>query len=166
MGDPISVYKHDHTGKPVWSYTGEVVERGATWVKLQARFNRDDYDAGYHVFGRGDLFIEWFYSDRPYNIFKMYGARDDLFKGWYCNVTRPAVLTADEVHADDLALDMFVSPAGAITVLDEDEFAALDLSDDERTMALDALETLKRLAASGEAPFNELAPHPPAPSPT
>jgi hypothetical protein len=154
MNQPITVYKHDHTGRPVWSYTGEAVERGATWVKLRARFNRDDYDAGYVVFGRGDLFIEWFYSDRPYNIFKMYGARDGQLKGWYCNVTRPATLTDDEIHADDLALDVFVSPDGTITVLDEDEFAALDLSDDERRLALDAAETLKRLAGAGEPPFD------------
>jgi protein associated with RNAse G/E len=159
MNQPITVYKHDHTGKTVLIYAGEVVERGATWVKLQARFNHDDYDAGYHVFRRNDLFIEWFYSDRPYNIFKMYGARDGLLKGWYCNVTRPAVLMESEVHADDLALDVFVSPAGEIIVLDEDEFAALDLSDDERRMALDAIETLKKLAASGEAPFDASPTH-------
>jgi uncharacterized protein len=159
MSHPITVYKHDHTGKPVWSYAGEIVERGETWVKLQARFNRDDYDAGYHVFGRDDLFIEWFYSDRPYNIFKMYGARDGLLKGWYCNVTRPATLMESEIHADDLALDVFVSPAGEIRVLDEDEFIALELPEAECRMAVDAVETLKALAASGEAPFEELTAH-------
>ena len=33
------------------------------------------------------------------------------------------------IQADDLALDMFIAPNGAITVLDEDEFAALPLDD-------------------------------------
>jgi protein associated with RNAse G/E len=152
----ITVVKRSHTGGPMLHYTGDVVERGETWVCLRARFSRDDRDAGYVVFRRGDLFTEWFYADRWYNVFEMRDANDGHLKGWYCNVTHPAVIRESSIEADDLALDVFVSPNGNILVLDEDEFAALSLSDDERRLALMAVEEIKGMVARREQPFGEV----------
>jgi len=63
----------------------------------------------------------------------------------YCNVCRPAVLTDGAVSYVDLALDLWVSADGKQTVLDEDEFNDLLLSDSERGKALDALAELQQL---------------------
>ncbi len=123
----ITIIKNDHTGREILHYEGVVLDRGATWVKLEAPFNWPDKAAPYHTFRKGDRFIEFYYSDRWYNIFEMHDVDTDQIVGWYCNVTRPALLGEDTIHADDLALDLFVSPEGVITVLDEDEFAALPL---------------------------------------
>jgi hypothetical protein len=60
------------------------------------------------------------------NIFGNDVGRDRL-TGWYCNIVRPAHITGEHVSTDDLALDLFVAPDGAVTVLDEDEFATLPL---------------------------------------
>lgn len=79
-----------------------------------------------------------FYADRRYNAFEVHAA-DGRLKGWYCNITRPARIADTEVSAEDLALDLWVDPQRRVTVLDEEEFAALDLSPVERTAALAAL---------------------------
>lgn len=152
----ITVYKRDHHGQRVWSYEGEVVARGDGWVCLRAPFNRDDHDAGYVVFRHGDIFTEWFFADRGYNIFRLQDVDSGDLKGWYCNVTRPAHITDTEVEADDLALDVFVTPSGDILVLDEDEFAALDLSDEERAAALSAVAALRAEVSARRPPFDEI----------
>jgi predicted RNA-binding protein associated with RNAse of E/G family len=152
----ITVIKNDHAGHEVWRYGGRVVERGATWVKLEARFNRADMRTAYHTFRQGDRFVEWYYSDRWYSIFEMHGVDDDHLTGWYCNLARPAALTPDTILTDDLALDMFVGPDGAITVLDEDEFAALPIDDATRAQVRRALDELKRLVEARQPPFNAI----------
>lgn len=154
MAQSITVVKQNHLGEKVWAYPGEVVARGDTWVCIQAPFSGNaDRDLGYVVFRRGDTFVEWHYSDRWYNVFLVYDVDDGRLKGWYCNVTRPAIISEDMVRADDLALDAFVYPNRDILILDEDEFAALDLTPDERRAAWNAIESIKRAVAAHEAPF-------------
>jgi len=161
----ITVIKNDHTGREVWRYTGQVLARGTTWVQLEARFERaQDVITPYHTFRRGDRFVEWFFSDRWYNIFEMHDADDDHLTGWYCNVTRPARLDGDVVRADDLALDLFIAPDGTITVLDEDEFAALPLDETTRAQARQALRELQEMVAARHPPFDAIPSHQPAES--
>jgi len=148
----IEVYKLDHLGREVWRYPARVLARDGRSVRLEAFFNRDDMELGYATFKRGDRFIETFYSDRWYNIFAVYDRDDGALKGWYCNICRPATITDEAVGCDDLALDVWVLPDGAATVLDEDEFAALPLVDGERAAAQVALRELRALAASGDLP--------------
>jgi len=152
MPDTITILKLDHHGREVWRYPGRVLARDAHTIRLEGFYNRDDATVGYAVFKRGDRLVETFYSDRWYNVFAVYDRDDGALKGWYCNVTRPATITADTVSSDDLALDVWVSPGGAVTVLDEDEFAALELSEADRAAAQDALQRLIRLAESDLLP--------------
>jgi predicted RNA-binding protein associated with RNAse of E/G family len=150
----LTVIKNDHTGREVWRYEGRLLERGPTWVRLEAHFNRDDVAAGYHTFRRGDRFVEWFYSDRWYSIFEMHDVDDDHLTGWYCNVSRPARLEDGVIAADDLALDVFVAPDGAIMLLDEEEFAALPLDAATRAAVWSALDELRRLVEQRHPPFD------------
>jgi predicted RNA-binding protein associated with RNAse of E/G family len=130
------------------------LDRGPTWVQLEAFFNRADAHTAYHTFRHGDRFVEWFYSDRWYNVFEMHDADDDHLTGWYCNITRPARLEAAAIYADDLALDVFIAPDGTITVLDEDEFDALPLDEATRSQARAALDELQQRIAVRAAPFD------------
>ncbi len=150
---PITLIKQNHRGEKVVEYHGEVLARGAAWVCVRAPFNHDDKNVGYVVFRRGDLFIEWHYSDRWYNVFELHDVDDGHLKGWYCNVTRPAIITADTIRADDLALDVFIAPDGTLTLLDGDEFDALKLSPDEQTAARDAVELIKQAVSDRQPPF-------------
>lgn len=143
------VYKLNEQGQTVWQYPTEVLERGPNFVRLEAFFNRDDMDLGFATFKRGDRFVEYFYSDRWYNIFAVYGRDDRALKGWYCNVCRPAVIGETAVTCEDLALDLWVTPTGQTTILDEDEFAALTLSRSDRRNARAASQHLQTLAKTG-----------------
>jgi len=151
----ITVHKRDHLGQEKIKYEGEVLERSLTRVILEARFALPTKDAGYVTFETGDRFIEYFYSNRWYNIFAMFRGSDGSFKGWYCNITRPAKLDEDAIWADDLALDLFVHPNGQQLVLDEDEFAELKLNKAEQKQARAALAELQKLASQNKEAFYE-----------
>jgi len=150
----MRVQKRNHLGVVVWSYEGEEVERGDQHIILNAFFNRDDRDDGYFVWQRNDRFLEWYYTDRWYNVFKIHDRDTDAIRGWYCNISRPAVITDFLVYADDLELDVFVSPAGEITLKDEAEFNALDISAEDRARALEAADAIRQLAAAKTPPFD------------
>jgi len=101
----------------------------------------------------GDRFVEVYYTDRWYNIFEIYDRDDGRRKGWYCNIGRPAVMeTEDVISYVDLVLDLWIAPDGTQTVLDEDEFAALDLDAETRSRAWAALEELQTLFRANHEP--------------
>jgi predicted RNA-binding protein associated with RNAse of E/G family len=154
----ITVQKRNHLGEVVLSYRGEIVERGSHWVCLRAPFERPDVDLGFVVLRQGDLFTEWFFSDRWYNIFQVEDVDTGELKGWYCNITRPSTITQDTVSADDLALDVFVTPTATVLLLDEDEFTTLDLPVDERMEALRAVESIRTAVAEYAPPFDQIRP--------
>ncbi|HYO88966.1 MAG TPA: DUF402 domain-containing protein [Candidatus Limnocylindrales bacterium] len=152
-GAALRVIKCDFTGKPVWEYSGLLVEWAAASLCLSAAFNVDDRDDGYFVWQRGDTFIEWYYTDRWYNVFEIHDRVSGEVRGWYCNITRPALFSPGTVTWDDLELDVFVRPDGTLLVLDEDDYLALPLTPDERAHTEAALADIRQRAASGEAPF-------------
>ena len=148
----ITVCKLDHDGREVVRYPAELLEQGPHHIRLQASFNRDDMDLGFAVFGNGDRFIETFYFDRWYNVFAIYDRDDGMLKGWYCNVCRPAQIDGSFVRCEDLALDLWVSPAGQVTVVDEDEFEELPISGEDRARALASISELTVLARHRQLP--------------
>lgn len=152
----ITVYKFNEKGEYVWHYSGRVLLREETHIQLEAFFSRNNYVTSYHTFRKGDRMVEWFYSDRWYNVFQMHDVDDDHLKGWYCNITRPARLEDDAIYAEDLALDVFVYPDGRYLLLDEDEFAVLDIDDETRQNALQGLQELKNLIERAEGWFSAI----------
>ena len=152
MTETIRVYKLNADGTVKLHYDGVVLARSATEIVLRAPWPGREYDLGYTTFEPGDVFMEHHYADRWYNVLAIHRA-DGTFKGWYCNVTRPAVFGPGVVRAEDLALDVWVWPDRRILVLDEDEFARLGLSADEQTAAREALAEIQRLARAGLPPF-------------
>ncbi len=154
----ILVRKLDHEGREVFRYEGQTIQRGESHVCLRAVFEFDDVGFGCVTFRRGDVFTEWFYSDRWYNVFRIEDGASMALKGWYCNITRPACIADGVVSADDLALDLFVAPDGTAELLDEDEFAALELTAADEAAALQAVAEVLEAVAAGASPFDELRP--------
>jgi hypothetical protein len=148
--DGVTVVKLNPAGEETWRYSGEVLARTEHSVLLQALFNRADTPFHGLVFKNNDRFVEIYYSDRWYNIYEIYDRDDGLVKGWYCNVSLPAEFQDGVIRFVDLALDLLVYPDGSQLVLDEDEFAALELTDDVRVRARQALADLKRLVQPGQ----------------
>jgi protein associated with RNAse G/E len=153
----ITVYKRNYLGESVWKYQGSVIERGDTYVCLRAFFERkDEADLGFVTFRQGDLFIEWHFSDRWYNVFQVHDGDSERIKGWYCNITRPAIITPDTIAADDLELDVWIMPNGTMMLLDEKEFGDLDLPTDERMAALRAVQTIRHDTTERQGPFRSI----------
>ena len=152
----MNIEKHNHHGEFVLSYPGEIIEQGETWVCLRATFDRSESNLGFVVFQRGDVFYEWFFSDHWYNIFQVHEGDTPTIKGWYCNITRPAYIDANRVYSDDLELDVFVMPNGTIILLDEEEFAALNLTTDERMAALRAIQDIRQRVSARTQHFTAI----------
>lgn len=143
MSERVLVLKLNPQGQEMWRYEGDVIERGEDWLKVEALFDRDDRPFMDTTLKRGDRFVETYYSARWYNIFAIYDRDDGALKGWYCNITRPATWMDGRVEYVDLFLDLWVSADETQTVLDEDEFAAAELSDDLRYAARQGLADLQ-----------------------
>src|SRR4026208_106209 len=142
-GMKIKVQKKDPGGNVLIEYEGEELSRDENSIKLEALFMRDDMPFMDVIFKKGDHFVEYYYSDRWYNIFVIYDRDDGKLKGWYCNIGEPALIKDHMVSYVDLALDLWVSTYGQQTVLDGDEFEVLNLSEELRQNALRGLEELK-----------------------
>lgn len=152
----FKVIKRDAQGNDELSYSGIVRERNDRFLCIEAAFASPDRDLGYIHLRRGDVFREWFYSDCWFNIFRVQDAAGRQVKGWYCNITRPAIIEPHQVAADDLGLDVFVYPDGRTLLLDEDEFARLNLPLSEQQAAWEAVAAIKAMVQARRPPFDEI----------
>jgi uncharacterized protein len=149
----ITVIKRNFIGRVIVQYSARLLRCGKNYVLLEARFNRPDVPILNTVLKMNDRFIEIYYLDHWYNIFEVHDHDDDHLKGWYCNIGRPAVLESkSRLSYIDLALDLWVAPDHTQTVLDEDEFAALELDTATRDYSRAALEELQMMFANGKNP--------------
>ncbi|MER7200022.1 DUF402 domain-containing protein [Streptomyces sp. CB01635] len=137
-------------------YPADVVRDDGTRVTVTAAWASPGVrDFGFVQFGPGDVFTEHYWRDRWYAV-KEVRTGGGTFKGWYCDVTRPAVREGGELRVEDLDLDLWVSADGSdVLRLDEDEFAESGLAERDphaaaaAVRALDDLELLARTEGFG-----------------
>ncbi len=139
----ITITKLDHTGNKVWCYTGKLIKRDTHSITIEAIFDRPDFEFHGLTLCTGDRFIETYFDNHWYNIYEIFDKNDDHLKGWYCNIGFPAVIQSNSISYKDLALDLLVFPDGQLIVLHEDEFNLLDITEEEKNKALEALSELK-----------------------
>jgi protein associated with RNAse G/E len=156
MTDFLIVNKLNLNHELVIAYDGAVLERTPESIVLEARFSRETMDLGYAVLEHHDRFVEHFYSDRWYNIFEIHSVHDDHLKGWYCNIVKPAVFSAEAIEQVDLALDLWIDPDGSYQVLDREEFEALPIDRTTRLRAQQAVGELIYLLYHHAAPFTAI----------
>ncbi|MFK0236822.1 DUF402 domain-containing protein [Streptomyces vinaceus] len=126
--------------------TGDRISVRAPWAADGVR------DFGFVRFEPGDVFTEHFWRTRWYAV-KEVRTGEGVLKGWYCDITRPAVVRGGEVLVEDLDLDLWVSADGkSVLRLDEDEFAASGLARSDPDAAAEAVRALDALAAQAQAP--------------
>jgi uncharacterized protein len=155
----IRVDKLNSIGQVVLSYPAEISENLPNGVVLDATWTWPSRDLGYAIFETGDHFTEYHYTDHWHNICTIHSGQNGSLKGWYCNITRPATVSAEAVAAEDLFLDVWVAPDGTWQVLDEDEFEAdHTLDQPTREAALKALGILLAQIAAREPPFDLITP--------
>jgi len=151
----ITVVKLSPRGETKIQYQGEVVEYLSHGVIIQAYWSHPTKNLGYVSFEPGDRFIEYYYTDRWYNIFDI-ASTQGVRKGWYCNIAEPAILFEDRIEQVDLLLDVWVSPGGETLILDEDEFAAdTTLTTLQRNGARQALQELLQMIVDQQEAFSK-----------
>lgn len=138
----VTISKLDHLGRRLISYPGEIVLEEGEMVAARCLWTLPKtVDLGPFTIAPGDILVEYYFSSQPFNIFAIYTPPGEL-KGWYCNVLGHTLIAPETIDWADLALDLVVTPQGERTVLDEDEFEALDPSPEQRAQADLALSTL------------------------
>jgi len=153
MRHSVKVQKKNPAGEVTYEYEGALLSRDENSITLEALFDRADMPFMDVVFKTGDRFVEYYFTDRWYNIFAIHDRDTEKIKGWYCNIGKPAVIEDGIVSYVDLALDLWVAVDGKQTVLDEDEFEELKLNEELKTGALNGLDELKDLFKSKNPPF-------------
>ncbi|WP_405981407.1 DUF402 domain-containing protein [Streptomyces sp. NBC_00158] len=109
-------------------------------------------DFGFVRFEPGDVFVEHFWRTRWYAVKEVWTG-EGVLKGWYCDVTRPAVVRGGEIVVDDLDLDLWVSADGrSVLRLDEDEFEASGLAESDPEAASRAVRALDSLEERARTP--------------
>src|SRR5512139_646162 len=90
MKQAIKVQKKNPAGEVTYEYEGVLLERNEHRIMIEALFDRADMPFMDVVFRNGDRFVEYYYTDRWYNIFAIHDRDDHKIKGWYCNIGMPA----------------------------------------------------------------------------
>lgn len=148
----MKILKKNLADEVTWQYDSKVLRRDENSITVEAFFNRDDMPFQEIILKRNDRFVETFYTDKWYNIFEIYDRDDGKLKGWYCNITKPAIIEDGRVAYVDLALDLWVSADGSRRVLDEDELEYLGLDDELRQKAFAGLQELEQYFESKNPP--------------
>lgn len=149
----ITVVKLDPLGVEKVQYPATVLARLENGIILDAYWSRPRLDLGYTTFEPGDHFIEYFYSDRWFNVFAIANPQGQR-KGWYCNIAAPAQIGEERIEQVDLLLDVWVGPDGQVLLLDEEEFAAdMTLTEYQRNGAHQGLQELLALISARHEPF-------------
>ncbi|WP_328367415.1 DUF402 domain-containing protein [Streptomyces sp. NBC_00445] len=141
-------------GRTKIRYPAQLLGDDGTRIAVRAPWAGDTTrDFGFVRFESGDVFTEYYWRDRWYSVKEVRDARGAL-KGWYCDITRPAVLSGAELVVEDLDLDLWRSADGTdVRRLDEDEFAESGLArrdPEAAASALAALDELEALALKGD----------------
>ncbi len=136
-------------------YQGTLREVTEEYISIDTGWSREPLDLGYVLFEPDDTWIETFFHEKWYNIFRIASGKGEL-KGFYINIAKPPVIGPDTIDWEDLAIDLWVRPDESYLILDEDEFEELVLDLETREKALGALEEVKTLIEKLEGPLSEL----------
>ncbi|MFF3847649.1 DUF402 domain-containing protein [Streptomyces sp. NPDC002328] len=135
-------------GRTKIRYPAEVLSDDGVRIAVRASWAGEGVrDFGFVRFEPGDVFTEHYWRDRWYSV-KEVRDPSGVLKGWYCDITRPAMLTGAELVVEDLDLDLWRSADGTdVRRLDEDEFAESGLAERDPEAAAAALAALAALEA-------------------
>jgi len=100
--------------------------------------------------------VVWFTFPGAWHDIGRFHRADGTFVGFYANVLTPPVIEGPEWHTTDLFLDVWMTPDGKVSLLDEDEFeqaVGRELIDpDTAASARDEAARMLELAGRGEWP--------------
>lgn len=163
-GMRVMVEKRALAGGQSALYSGTVMESPIPepWREIRCEWTMPSGEVAGVSLAVGDELREYFSPRHPYNAFAIYSPEGD-FKGWYGNVTWPALLEQREGLSNvvwrDLFLDIVQTPDGKQAWLDEDELMQSDLpatNPDIHRQILAARDELVRMLADGYFPLRQV----------
>jgi predicted RNA-binding protein associated with RNAse of E/G family len=141
------------------SYVATPLLVNPQYACVRAIWTRPAVNLGYMQFAPGDILDEHFYADEWFCVFTVFRA-DGQLRGWYCNVTKPAVITSTSITSVDIELDLFVAPDRIATLrLDVDEFETQRYQVHNPVLyeaGYAAFEKLESMARNHQAPFDRI----------
>jgi hypothetical protein len=140
--NPLKIIKHHAGSEKIYSWSGQVLSETLNMRRLNAWFNGNPGYVGKVLLEPGDRFVETYFTDRWYNFFQIYAGQSDVMKCFYFNLSRPAVFYEDRIEWEDLALDLIVYPDGQKELIDQDEFARLNIDEKTRQICWQTLTDL------------------------
>lgn len=120
MNPRIIVEKYNYRGNLVFSWDGEKIYMDDKKIVIKKDWFIHDVSVGLFVFQKGDLLTEVFFFDEWYNVYMV--ERNGKLKGWYINLSKPALFENNKIIYTDLILDLVVDAKGNFEVLDKDEY--------------------------------------------
>ena len=140
----IWIVKLNTNNIETWRYKGQILKQSLDQITVEAFFDKPDIQFHGMLLRKGDRFVETYFTKRWYNIFEIHAKEDDSLRGWYCNVSTPAIIREDRILYIDLALDLLVFPDRSQIILDKEEFELLEISNEMRINAEKALDELQK----------------------
>jgi predicted RNA-binding protein associated with RNAse of E/G family len=108
-----------HLNKPDESYPCDLLKRGSDYVILKY-VSKQPGRVGSVNFKAGSTTFAYYKTGMGYVIWKMLNP-GKILKGYLFHICRDQQVQEDRVEYLDLLLDVWIDPAGQVTVLDRDE---------------------------------------------
>jgi hypothetical protein len=138
----LKIIKYHAGSEKIYTWSGQLLSETPVSRRVNAWFNGNSGYVGKVLLEPGDRFVETYFTDRWYNFFQIYAGQSDVMKCYYFNLSRPAVFYEDRIEWEDLALDLVVFPDGQKELLDQDEFARLNIDEKSRQICWQTLTDL------------------------
>jgi hypothetical protein len=108
-----------HLNKPDENYLCDLYKRGDAYVVLKY-VNQQPGQVGSINFDVGSTTYGYYRRGSGYVLWKMCGP-DGQLKGYLFHICKDQQVTTERVEYVDLLLDLWIDPAGRLSVLDRDE---------------------------------------------
>ena len=138
----LKIIKYHAGSEKIYTWSGKLLSETPVSRRVNAWFNGNPGYVGKVLLEPGDRFVETYFTDRWYNFFQIYAGQSDVMKCYYFNLSRPAVFYEDRIEWEDLSLDLVVFPDGQKELLDQDEFARLNIDEKSRQICWQTLTDL------------------------
>jgi protein associated with RNAse G/E len=157
MSGEIIVRACKYDGRVHREWKARLIRQEDSLLVLDARFAEEIRHPLLGLIEKGTRSIEYYWTDRWYNIFRFENASGEL-RNYYCNINIPAELDDDTLSFVDLDVDVLVRPDFTCEILDEEEFETNSLlynyPPEMRRKAQEALRALLELIANRRFPFD------------
>lgn len=157
LGPEITVNARDLGGNLKKSWKCRKLNSEGSTLVLLGQFSDDIRHGELGLIHAGTLSYEYFFPNCWYNIFRFEHPFGGL-RNWYCNITKPPLISKDSVEYVDLEIDVLIWPDRSFKILDVDEYeqsaSEHQLSEADREQASFALTEVLALFRDGRFPFD------------